>query len=62
MTAHWTIDSARRVFPARPAATVMPADVTRADRPRRFGDELEGPFSPNLMRDQFDRLFRQFGR
>jgi hypothetical protein len=29
---------------------------------RRFSDDIEGAFSPNLMRDQFEHLFRQFGR
>ena len=57
MTSPMTNDTARRVFPQRPAATLTPAVA-----PRRFGDELEGPFSANLMRDQFDHLFRQFGR
>jgi hypothetical protein len=30
--------------------------------PVRLGEELEGAFSPNLVRDQFEHLFRQFGR
>jgi len=58
MTSPMSNDTARRVFPQRTAAALTSAVAP----PRRFGDELEGPFSANLMRDQFDHLFRQFGR
>jgi hypothetical protein len=37
----------------------------REDRiryPRRFGGEIEGSFSPHVMRAQFERLFRPFER
>ena len=55
------IDTARR--PAeRPTFPARPTTITPFPAPRRFGDELEGPFSANLVRDQFDHLFRQFGR
>lgn len=30
--------------------------------PLRLGEELEGAFSPNRVRDQFEHLFRPFGR
>jgi hypothetical protein len=57
MTSTMTGNTVRRVYPEQPTNTSGAAAA-----PRRFGDELEGPFSANLMRDQFDRLFRQFGR
>ena len=39
-----------------------PRREERHVRPQRFGSDIDGALSPNLLRVQFEHLFRQFGR